>query len=283
MTLRRMRIAIAGVVFFLAAGLSAEAQNDLPTASAADEWFARVDQTQAEQPHWITPLVTVTPRLEEEFRFDFYDQQISAGATNQNFGGGKGLELIPARRVEIILGVPPYLKHSSDSSKNGWGDTNFLVKYRLFSSNEHGSNGIVTLFFGASAPTATHGNGSGHWAWTPTIAAGKGWRAWDVQSTFGVTIPSGGRQRLGTPLAWNTALQYHEHRLFWPEVEVNSIFFPNGARRGKKEIFLTPGLVIGKIRLAHRLGLTFGAGFQTAVTSFHTYNHAWIFTVRTPF
>ena len=29
-------------------------------------WFPRVTQIQSEQPHWITPLVTVTPRLEEE-------------------------------------------------------------------------------------------------------------------------------------------------------------------------------------------------------------------------
>ena len=28
-------------------------------------WFARVDKTQAEQPHWITPIATTTPRLEE--------------------------------------------------------------------------------------------------------------------------------------------------------------------------------------------------------------------------
>jgi hypothetical protein len=27
------------------------------------KWFARVDKTQAEQPHWITPLITTMPRL----------------------------------------------------------------------------------------------------------------------------------------------------------------------------------------------------------------------------
>jgi len=34
------------------------------------DWFQRVDKTQAEQPHWITPLATTTPRLEEELRYD---------------------------------------------------------------------------------------------------------------------------------------------------------------------------------------------------------------------
>ncbi|HEX2943327.1 MAG TPA: hypothetical protein VHO91_19900, partial [Rhodopila sp.] len=29
-------------------------------------WFDRVRVAQASQPHWMTPLVTVTPRLEQE-------------------------------------------------------------------------------------------------------------------------------------------------------------------------------------------------------------------------
>ncbi len=31
-------------------------------------WFDRVREAQESQPHWITPLVTVTPRLEQEVR-----------------------------------------------------------------------------------------------------------------------------------------------------------------------------------------------------------------------
>ena len=29
-------------------------------------WFNRVEQAQASQPHWMTPIVTVTPRLEQD-------------------------------------------------------------------------------------------------------------------------------------------------------------------------------------------------------------------------
>src|SRR5437016_1921722 len=37
------------------------------TAHAQDRsWFDRVLTTKAEQPRWMTPLVTVTPRLEQE-------------------------------------------------------------------------------------------------------------------------------------------------------------------------------------------------------------------------
>jgi hypothetical protein len=253
------------------------------TTGAADGWFERVARTQAEQPHWITPLVTVTPRLEEEYRFDFFRQEMAGGVRTENVDGGKGLELIPARRVEIILGIPPYVSHRPASGSNGWGDTNFLLKYRLLSSNEQTHNGILTLFLGASAPTATHANGAGHWLFTPTLAAGKGWRGFDVQSTFGATLPGAALDRLGTPLAWNTAFQYRVLRKLWPELEVNSTFWPNGARSGKNQVFLTPGLVAGRFHLCKRTGLTFGAGMQIAATRFHTYNHNLILTVRLPF
>src|SRR5579859_249829 len=33
-----------------------------------DNWFVRSDAAKASQPHWMTPLVTVTPRLEQEVR-----------------------------------------------------------------------------------------------------------------------------------------------------------------------------------------------------------------------
>ncbi len=278
----KFKVRMFAVLWLLVATPAARGQAP-GNAVASEGWFARVDQTQAAQPHWITPVVTVTPRLEEEFRFDFYHQEMAAGARTSNFGGGKGLEFIPFSRVEVILGMTPYLAHSPLSSSDGRGDTNFLVKYRLFSSNEKGRNGIVTFFFGGSAPTAEGRNGAGHWMWTPAIAAGKGWHAWDVQSTFGITIPAGERQRLGTPLAWNTAVQYHVRKIFWPEIETNSTFWPNGIRQGKKQLFLTPGLVIGKIHLGGRVGLTLGAGFQTAVTKSPVYNHALILTVRAPF
>jgi hypothetical protein len=35
-----------------------------------NDWFKRVDETQAVQPHWIAPLVTTTPLLTELYRYD---------------------------------------------------------------------------------------------------------------------------------------------------------------------------------------------------------------------
>jgi len=79
-------------------------------------------------------------------------------------------------------------------------------------------------------------------------------------------------------------------RFFWPEAEINSSFYKGGSNDGKIATFATPGLIVGRIPLTHdasgkpgRLGLTFGAGQQIALTHFHTYNHATVITVRLPF
>jgi hypothetical protein len=42
------------------------------------KWFGMVSKARAEQPHWMTPLVTVTPRLEQEYRYD-QSMQYKAG------------------------------------------------------------------------------------------------------------------------------------------------------------------------------------------------------------
>jgi hypothetical protein len=82
---------------------------------------------------------------------------------------------------------------------------------------------------------------------------------------------------------WNNAFQHHVFRKFWPEVELNSTIFQDGPNDGKKQNFVTPGLIIGRLRLSSRVGLTFGAGYQIATTHFHTTNHNAILTIRFPF
>ena len=74
-------------------------------------WLNMVTASQAEQPSWMTPLVTVTPRLEQEVRWDFYDQQNApANSPNgngqhfYNYGGAGGarVELIPTYNTELF-------------------------------------------------------------------------------------------------------------------------------------------------------------------------------------
>jgi hypothetical protein len=271
---------------------AASALSANPVVRYFQDWFPRVTRIQKEQPHWVTPLVTVTPRLEQEYRYDQFWQAQRHGRSLDNFGGGKGLELIPFENTEIILGVPAWIAHGGKkihgarkriAPSDGWGDETFLLKYRLLSANEENGNYILTAFLGFSAPTGDAANSSGHFIFTPTIAGGKGWGNFDVQSTVGISIPNGGEDRLGMPLAWNTAFQYHVYRYFWPEFEVNYTWWPNGNRTGLNQVFLTPGLVLGRFAIHDRVGLTIGGGFQVAVTHQPQYNHAVILSVRMPF
>jgi hypothetical protein len=256
-------------------------------ASAQDgffpDWFSRVDRTKNEQPHWLTPVATTTPRLEEEYRYDQLWQVNGAGVTTNNYDGGKGLELIPFEKVEVIFNVPPYLAHNDSLVKDGWGEVAFLIKYRLLSQSEEHGNYILTAFLGWSLPTGQYKNGAVHPVITPTIAYGKGLRNFDLQGTFGVAMPTAHTSLLGRTFAWNNAFQYHVMKKIWPEVELNSTFFQNGKNDARKQNFVTPGLILGRFRLAGRVGLTFGAGFQIATTHFHTTNHNAILTVRLPF
>jgi len=246
-------------------------------------WFSRVDKTQGEQPHWVTPLATTTPRLEEEYRYDQLWQENAKGVTTNNFDGGKGLELIPAGHIEIILNVPPYIAHNNPNIEDGWGDVAFLVKYRLLSANDKKGNYILTAFFGLSWPTGQFENGALHPVITPTLAYGKGFRRFDLQGTAGVALPVADTSTLGRTIAWNNAFQYRVLRKFWPEVELNSTFFQDGKNDGRKQNFVTPGLILGRFHVLGRIGLSFGGGYQIATTRFHTTNHNAIFSVRFPF
>ena len=245
-------------------------------------WFDRVSRTQAEQPHWITPLFTTTPRLEQEFRYDMGWQDTARGEL-ANYGGGKGLEFIPSERTEIIVSPPPYLVHQNPVLPDGFGDTSFLLKYRFIARNEESGNYIVTAFLGSTIPTGSYNNGAENAVVTPTIALGKGWGNFDVQTTLGIGIPVGDTGRLGAPLAYNAAFQYRLLKKLWPELEVSGVSFQSGPHDGRQQVFLSPGFVIGKIHLWRRLGLTVGAGEQIAVTRFHTYNHNRVLSVRFPF
>lgn len=268
---------------------SAPDANTPPQQTRADRgffanWFERVARTQAEQPHWITPVVTVTPRLEQEFRYDISQQTQPNGRTTlRNFGGSKGLEIIPAEHIELIFSPPPYIVRSVNGVPDGSGDLSFLLKYRFFASNEEGGNYIFTAFLGGSLPTGSYTNGTRDATITPTLAAGKGWGHFDVTTTFGAILPVDETGLIGRQIIWNTAFQYRVLRRIWPELEVNSTFFSGGPSDGKKQTFLTPGVVLGKFPIWRRLGFTVGGGLQTATTRFHTYNHKWILTVRFPF
>jgi len=245
-------------------------------------YLARVSATQARQPHWMTPIATVTPRLEQEFRFDVAHQVTPTGNIT-NFDNGKGLELIPTSRTELLINLPPWLMHENPASPDGFGDVSFTMKYRLWARDEEAGNGILTAFLGGSIPTGTYKNGSSSAIVTPTLAGGKGWGRFDIQSTLAGTLPVNSVHTLGRTIQSNTAFQYRVLRQIWPEAEINSTFWKGGSTDSKKQTFLTPAVIFGRFPIHHRIALVAGAGFQIAATHYHQYNHAVLVTLRMPF
>jgi len=200
-----------------------------------------------------------------------------------NVDGGKGLELIPARRIELLLNAPPYLFHENPQSPDGPGDVSFTMKYRLWAAPEEEGNRILTVFLAGSIPTGTYKNRSASAIVTPTLAGGKGWGPFDFQSTLAGTLPVDSANTLGRTIASNTAFQLRLFKRLWPEAEINSTFWKGGTNDGKKQTFLTPGLIFGRFPIHHRVASVAGAGFQVAATHFNQANHAVVATVRIPF
>jgi hypothetical protein len=248
----------------------------------AQSWLERVSATQAAQPHWVTPVATVTPRLEQEFRFDVL-HEITPTGNITNIDNGKGLELIPTHNTELLINLPPYLAHQNYTVKDGWGDLSFTMKYRLLSRNEEHGNAIITAFLAGSVPTGQYKNGSISAVVTPTLAGGKGWGKFDFQFTLGGTLPTSSVNKLGRTVVSNTAFQYHTLKKLWPEVEINSTSWLGGTNGGKKQTFITPGLIVGRFPIHKRIAVVGGVGFQIAATHFNQYNHALIGTFRVPF
>jgi hypothetical protein len=246
-------------------------------------WLRAVDTARASQPHFVAPIVTTHVMLVQQYRYDMSWQQDSPGHTvTSNYGVSRGLEIIPTTGFEIGVSPPNYVAHQSNQ-KDGIGDLAWQVKFRAFSAPEHKGDYFVGFFVGGSFPTGNRPNGTEHTILSPTFAAAKGLGSWDIQSTLGANLPVSGTNTLGRTVVFNTAVNYRIKGKVWPMLEQNSMFWSGGSMDGRKQVFLTPGLILGSFPLKERLRIAIGGGFQTAVTPYHQYNHRWIFSVRFPF
>jgi len=280
-------------LLFLFATASSYAQSG--SASAApkgflNQWLARTSATQAKQPAWAVPLVTTYTGLIQVARTDFLRQITPARTDTWNLDNSKGLNLVPWANTELVVNLPPFIKHNLPapaSSKDGFGDFSFLAKYRIATGNaKHGSYNLSAWVL-TTVPTGSYKNGSTNASVQPNLGGGKGFGNFDVQSTLGATLPTGtpATTASGRPILWNTVAQYRIGKLFWPEIESNATFFKGGTNDGKAQEFITPGIIIGKCALhpsnpKARPGLAFGAGMQIATSKFHTYNHELVVTTR---
>lgn len=246
-------------------------------------WLRMAAETQASQPDWLSPLATTSGRLKQEFRYDIWDQPSALGNRTYQLGGNKGLELITNSRTQVLLGVPTYTLISPNGPPGKFGDLPLQLKFRIASAERSEGNYLLTFILAATAPTGSHRYGASDGTVTPTIAAGKGFGRFDVQSTFGTSLPTGSTAKLGRQLQWNTAFQYRAAWKLWPELEVNSTFYKTGPHAGGQQVFLTPGLGFGRVRLGKGFRFSTAAGLQIAVTRFHTYDHRWMVSERLSF
>jgi hypothetical protein len=283
-------LCLAGVLLLAAMVPRAMAQDPANQLAPNDggfiaDWMIRATRIQSEQPHWLTPLTTITPRLEQEFRFDQSFETTSSGTRLTSYGYNKGLELIPCENVEVILGVPAWQSRQDSKEHDGFTDESFLLKYRVLSANEENGDYILTGFLGLTVPTGSQDNTGDHYIVTPTLASGKGWGPFDIQNTVGVGIPDDGNSHSGpgTSLVVNTAFQYKFLNAICPEVDVNYTYYPNGTHEGLNQLFLTPTLLLGRFSILNRVGFTIGLGYQVALTEKPTYNHNVILSARIPF
>jgi hypothetical protein len=266
------------------------------------DWRARATQVRESQPHWSSPLITTTALLEQRVRFDFQDQHSGNGTSTRVIDGGKGLDLIISDSNEFqFASIPYYIRTGvpGTGKKNkgaiapieGFNDWPFMrIKQRLASAPAGEGDYIVTAWLQVQAPTGITALTADSWEYLPTLGFGKGFGPFDIQGTVGVTIPASHTEKIGHPVLTNIAFQYHIEPCFWPEVEVNWTYYPDGQRGGLNQVFITTGLVLGRFTLAKGIAFTTGFGYQTAVSPPYrakpqtpSYNHAWLFTSRLNF
>jgi len=275
---KKLAVVVCATVMVGGSSLCA-AQNEGFFAS----WEDRVRTTLAQQPSWVIPVVTASSGLLQVARTDFVRQIAPAGTDTWNYDNTKGFNVVPWYKFEFDALLPPYIQHNS-KAEDGFGDVSLLLKYRLAAANEEGGNYSVSFSLAGTMPTGSFKNGSLAATISPTVCAGKGFGRFDVQSTLGAILPADDTTKLGRVVVWNAVAQYHIGKYFWPEIENNATFYHGGPNDGRKQNFVTPGLMLSKFKLErdprNRLALMFGGGMQIATSQFHTYNHALVLTTR---
>ena len=211
-------------------------------------WEERVRATSARQPAWPVPVVAPSSVIVQLARVDFLHQYTSTHTETWNYDNGKGVNLIPFARTEFDINLPPYIQHNAPKVKDGAGDVSFVAKYRMFAANE-GGNYSTAVQVAFSVPTGSYKNGTAASTVTPTVVAGKGFGKFDIQSAIGGVLPMSSALAIGRTISWNTVAQYKVGKYFWPELEANASYYHGGPNDGKNQTFLTPGLIVSKIKL----------------------------------
>jgi hypothetical protein len=250
-------------------------------------WEDRVRSTLAQQPSFPIPVIAPSSQMVQLYRFDLVHEYTPTHTVTTIYDNSKGLNLIPVRDVELDINLPPFIHRNTPKSIDGPGDFTTVIKYRPFKSNDKKHAYSAAIQLAASVPTGSYKNGTAVSTLAPTLMGAKGFGRFSLQSTLGATLPTSDTKTIGRTVTWNTTAQYKVGKIFYPEVEVNANYYHLGPNDGKNQTFLSPGMMISKLKFRKdprdRLSLIFGGGFQIATSTFHSYNHAVVFTSRFAF
>ena len=235
------------------------------------------------QPTWMGPLIQLDSRLTQSARISFSNSYTPARTHTVNYGNYHTVSLLFGDRVQLNLIAPPYIQNNSPAMKDGFGDTQVEAKYRIASGNAQHGNYALTAKLTYNAPTASHQNGAATTVLVPTLAAGRAWGRFDVQTALGGVLPTSKTAEQGRGVEWNTTAQVLAGEKLWLDVEDNALFIRGGPFDCKTENFLTPAafyvLQRKEWKPTHAV-VVLGLGMQIATSSFHLYNHNLIPEVR---
>jgi hypothetical protein len=233
------------------------------------------------QPSWMGPLIQSDSRLSQAVRLSVSNSY--APTQTVNYGNGHGLAVMAGNRFQFDYMQPAYIQNNSAKLKDGFGNTEVQIKYRIASGNaEHGNymlSAILTRSFtpGSSEVGALTGS------YYPKLAAGKAWGLFNVQTLLNGCLPTGKVTAQGRAIEWNTTTQIHPNGHWWMDVENNAAFMKGGSFDGKMQNFITPAafyMVRRKDWKPTHAAVIFNAGMQIATSGFHFYNHNLISEMR---
>lgn len=235
------------------------------------------------QPTWMSPLIQPDSRFGQSLRLSVSDSTTPTGTHTVNYGNWHTLTEPLGNRVQLNFMAQPYIQNNSPTIKNGFGDPMVEVKYRIASGNATRGNYALTAMLAETFPTGSYHNGALTPLYFPTLAAGKMWGRFNVQSTIGGMMPTGKIAAQGRQILWNTTAQVLLGSRLWADLEDNVTYNVGGPIAGKTENFLTPATFYVLRRNTwpptHMI-VAIGGGMQFATSAFHTYNHNLIPEVR---
>ncbi len=178
------KVFCAGILFVLLNSAAAAGTNEIAQTAPASvpslfsyfsDWFPRVDKTRAEQPHWAPPVVTVSPNLQEVFRYDLMRQSLANGSCKADHlrqRQGRGIHS-PTEHIQFIVGIPAWQTAGHVAAARTAGRAqNFLMKYRFLSANEDHGN-YVPHWISRPRRAVASASYPHHFVLTPSVAAGK--------------------------------------------------------------------------------------------------------------